>query len=84
MVIEDKKEYINKLFDDINLSFTELNYVKCSDCSFINASFQESILKFYDFVKLDKFNVKFTIDAFVLTIARNKIIDILRKNKIRI
>ncbi len=46
--------------------------------------FQESILKFYDYVKLDKFNEKYAIDAFVVTVARNKIIDIIRKNNSRV
>lgn len=45
--------------------------------------FQEALLKFYDYVKLDKFNDKYTIEAFMLTIARNKLIDITRLSKNR-
>lgn len=45
--------------------------------------FQESIIKLYDYVKQDKFNTSYTIEAFVLTVAKNKIIDILRKKKTR-
>lgn len=42
--------------------------------------FQESILRFYDYVKQNKFNEKQSIDAFVITVAKNKTIDYLRKN----
>lgn len=45
--------------------------------------FQESLLKFYDYVKRDKFNDNYTIEAFMLTIARNKLIDITRTAKNR-
>ncbi len=45
--------------------------------------FQEALLKFYDYVKRDKFNEKYTIEAFMITIARNKIIDITRVLKNR-
>tara|TARA_B100000809_G_scaffold239100_1_gene260379 strand:- start:13092 stop:13685 length:594 start_codon:yes stop_codon:yes gene_type:complete len=45
--------------------------------------FQESIVKLYDYVKLDKFNKKYSIEAFVLTVAKNKIIDNLRKKTTR-
>ena len=42
--------------------------------------FQESIIKLYDYVKLGKFNEEYSIESFVLTVARNKIIDNIRKN----
>ena len=45
--------------------------------------FQESILKFYDYVKRGKFDSKHAIGAFVLTIAKNKLIDLTRKMKAR-
>lgn len=45
--------------------------------------FQESIIKLYDYIKKDKFNVSYTIEAFVLTIAKNKMIDTLRKQNNR-
>lgn len=45
--------------------------------------FQESIIRLYDYVKQDKFNTSYTIEAFVLTVAKNKIIDTLRKKKTR-
>ena len=41
--------------------------------------FQESIIKLYDYVKLNKFKPTYSIEAFVVTIAKNKIIDTLRK-----
>jgi RNA polymerase sigma factor (sigma-70 family) len=41
--------------------------------------FQESIVKLYDYVKLRKFNDKYSIESFVLTIAKNRILDNLRK-----
>ncbi len=45
--------------------------------------FQEAVIKLYDYVKRDKFNTSYTIEAFVLTIARNKVIDGLRKKNTR-
>ena len=45
--------------------------------------FQESLLRFYDYVKRDKFNETYTIEAFMLTVAKNRIIDITRKLKKR-
>lgn len=45
--------------------------------------FQESILRLYDYVKQDKFNDQYSIEGFVLAVARNKIIDSTRKNKKR-
>ncbi len=46
--------------------------------------FQESILKMYDYVKKDKFNTSYTIESFVMVVAKNKIIDSFRKAKNRI
>ena len=43
--------------------------------------FQESILKLYDYVKTSKFNESYSIESFVLVVAKNKVIDILRKVK---
>lgn len=43
--------------------------------------FQESILKFYDYVKRGKFNPKHAIGAFVLTVAKNRLIDLTRKKR---
>jgi RNA polymerase sigma factor (sigma-70 family) len=45
--------------------------------------FQESIVKLYDYIKLNKFNSEYSIEAFVLTVARNRIIDELRKKNKR-
>jgi RNA polymerase sigma factor (sigma-70 family) len=45
--------------------------------------FQESIIKLYDYVKLKKFNKKYSIESFVLTVTRNQIIDNLRTNSRR-
>ena len=45
--------------------------------------FQESIIKLYDYVKLNKFKSTYSIEAFVVTIAKNKIIDTLRKKNRR-
>lgn len=41
--------------------------------------FQESIVKLYDYVKLKKFNKDYSIEAFVLAVAKNQIIDNVRK-----
>ena len=41
--------------------------------------FQESILTFYDYIKKDRFNQSYSIGAFISTVARNKVIDLLRK-----
>lgn len=46
--------------------------------------FQESILKLYDYVKRGKFNESYTIESFILIVARNKVIDIIRKAKNRV
>ncbi len=45
--------------------------------------FQESILRLYDYIKQGKFNSTYSIEAFVMTIARNKTIDLNRKKKNR-
>lgn len=46
--------------------------------------FQESVLKLYDYVKTSRFNESYSIESFVLVIAKNKVIDILRKAKNKI
>ncbi len=46
--------------------------------------FQESVLKLYDYVKTSRFNESYSIESFVLVVAKNKVIDILRKAKNKI
>lgn len=45
--------------------------------------FQDAILKFYDYVKKGNFKTSYSVEGFILTISKNKAIDLYRKNSRR-
>lgn len=50
------------------------------DIAIADDVFQEATLVFYEYVKNGKFDQKYTIQTFITTIAKRKLIDILRKD----